>query len=336
MATEMTAADENHDVKLTRNRTETNVIRDNEREDGEPWNPEEVVKDEKSDATITLPENIISLLIVNSLSNSKLWKDVEALFINFVPLVATLAIQITIIAALGNVVHEENSEGGDLAGSCGIGDERVSWTLVLACTCLFVGVCYGDAKENLSILSWLDAFKAAKRTEGNKSGYVVEPEVLKFQKYKSELHGRQIEYHRPASGIQERQDWLLRIPVILQLVVDAMVLIFGTQVILLSMSNINVILNSVALQFVLDCDEIAFKVFVDNHSKSVLEAVPPILVQGQSGICIDRLKDARKYIMLGGPWVIFLFGFVFQNFCILGSCDVEGCWGYNSGNSTTT
>ena len=311
-------------VASSKNQEQANELKQNERSAGEVCSPNQIVEQTQGSFSLSLPENIVSHVIVYMMSTPD--RSLGSFYASIFPTVATVAIQVVISVTLSQQVFGHES----LTGSCGLNDpnsdgESAAWLLVLVSVCLFLGICYGDAKENTNIRHWINCFHVAEA-----------PEELQFQKYSSQLAGRSVEYYKPASGITATQRNMFMALILVQIIIDLYVAILGSTIILLSGSSLEVVLNSVALQFVLDLDEIAYKVFVTSYWKAVLANVPPISLHGlEQGFCTERLVDSwSSRSAFAGAMLILATALVAQNACILPECDVPTCWAYTVSRSS--
>ena len=327
MSIEMTASVEVGDLKLDSKRPSMKEKLkqqvDSEAKQTGEVDPVCAVEEDQSAYALELPENIIGIMIINTLTAPKV--PLQSIVLLVLPLAATIAVQVTIALALKRAVNAEAGidGGNDLSGTCGTATrpdgsycDPVSGLLVCACVCLFIGVCFGDLKQNVDIFHWLRTFM--QRDGDEKFAPYGQAEQLKFHKFEATIAGNHMEYYKPASRMTFFQYFFFVVCLAFQFGVTAWLTWYGSLVILYAQSDLNVILNSVALQFVLDVDELAAKVFADTYSKSLLRATPKVSIADLKSCLGEFLGEnttvagSGLVVRVVGPLAVLLLGVVFQ------------------------
>eukprot|EP00930_Biecheleria_cincta_P101022 TRINITY_DN92654_c0_g1_i1.p1 TRINITY_DN92654_c0_g1~~TRINITY_DN92654_c0_g1_i1.p1 ORF type:complete len:286 (+),score=49.77 TRINITY_DN92654_c0_g1_i1:72-929(+) len=149
-----------------------------------------------------------------------------------------------------------------------------NFALRVVCVCLFTIACLSDLSKTYSMHLWLQRLPASKRTaEGL--------QLIMFDKfYEDEDYKVQYPNCKAKTGITVVVRSLLYAFVLLPKVAVAVgLLVFGTPYVAQAAGNEAIIMNSVALAFVMDVDDMVFTFVATGDLKQILDSLPPLTLE---------------------------------------------------------
>lgn len=122
--------------------------------------------------------------------------------------------------------------------------------------------------------------------------------------------------HVPAVGIST-QFYITAVIccVIGRVVTVGFIMVYGSSIILFSETNLDLILNSVAVGFIVDIDDYLYAYFTSSSAKTRMEAMPPLALLDHNFSWGDMANEALGFYVRVG----LLFGLsaaIFQAFCL--------------------
>lgn len=214
--------------------------------------------------------------------------------------VACLAVQCTFLFYVRTLVSEKErpvcKEGGDA-------------TLRLLCMTLSVAAVLKDIAETFSMHAWLSCLPKWTQEQHVILEYTCENSGLTdfpMQKYKN---GDDTELVKPAVGITNRTRLLIYVCVLLvKLVMACVLLIYGTAFVGSASSDGDLILNAVAMSFILDIDDLLYELMTPRLYKTWVETCSVISFDE------DEVRDSTLYwpylafVVIGGATGV-MYGF---------------------------
>ncbi|GMI34927.1 hypothetical protein TeGR_g9098 [Tetraparma gracilis] len=179
------------------------------------------------------------------------------------------------------------------------------------CVTVFVASVLMDLKESCSIVSYLSLIPTINKwTDADKEALDDKNSLLTKRVVVAKTNGTQYQIEVICCGgisSLERAWWWLWI--VVKVVAELGCMVAGSGYVLYADSNENLILNSVALLFITQIDDIAYSFAVTDYFKGLLDGLPDI---GKVE-CTDpehKAGDGLVLAQLFGPWlsICLLFG----------------------------
>jgi hypothetical protein len=200
---------------------------------------------------ITLPETLYSSLIIlplcSKIGSSPLHRKIINLSLYFC-LGANFVIQGVFLLYVYKIYEDAKQEPPEGVGICG-GYEHTDRDLRIFCILVYTAYCFSDVAETLKMACFVYNFPTSKAYE-----------QLQFKETIDEFGDTKIEY---ASGMPIWYKAYCYINILLpKFAIAAALLTYGTGFVVTTDENENLILNALALGFVLDIDNMAYEFFM--------------------------------------------------------------------------
>jgi len=257
---------------------------------GEPYDFLADEIDENGRSAITLPESIYgalisALLLVREHTNPL--RFVTIIFPILAAVIFTMGMQAYTTWRIWILVED----GGD----CESGGDQ--WLRII-CDVVFLMTLLSKMREALGTLRWISRFPHASRRR-----------CLRMRKYKSPKlffdYDSKSEYttvNKPAVGITLPFRYFVWLLCLFQIIIMAMLIYFGSSYILRASDDEALILNSVALVFIVEIDDLVYKFILTITEKNVFSGVPAIaLTDGEFSrafAAVERLWPIYSPVIL--------------------------------------
>jgi len=214
---------------------------------------------------ISLPETIYSSLIIlplcNNIGKTRYHRKLIRCALFFC-LMANLAIQGFFLRYIYKIYvdNKDNPKVGECGGYITDANLRVF------CTLVFTSYCFSEIAETFDMLTWIKNFPNSK---------VYEPLELK------EVVGDDGEPEMQfSSGMTPCYKWYCYLAILVpKFGIAAALLTYGTGFVVTTIYDSDLILNAIALGFVLDIDDMAYTYFMTYQMREVVQGLPPMILK---------------------------------------------------------
>jgi len=214
---------------------------------------------------ISLPETIYSSLIILPLCNNVGKTVYHRKLIRcalFFCLMANLAIQGFFLRYVYKI-YSDNKDN-PLVGECG--SYKTDPNLRVFCTLVFTAYCFSEIAETFDMLTWIKKFPTSTK---------YEPLELR------EITGADGETEvKFSSGMTSWYKWYCYICILFpKFSIAVALLTYGTGFVVTTIYDSDLILNAIALGFVLDIDDMAYTYFMTYQMREIVQGLPPMIVK---------------------------------------------------------
>jgi len=230
--------------------------------DGDPFRIDSCAVREVGILAVGLPANAYGAAIAISVVYDYVELS-DLLAFNVPILLGSLVTEICQAMSIFGVVmcisHKESTE----EHVCSTGSSGVRF----ACNAIFLIACMNDLVETFNMHLWLHRIPSSKKSE-----------TLRFQRFTSESTTfGPMAAHKAVSGISlARRAGLYFMLLLPKVVITLMLIHYGSAYVLLSETNEDLILNCVALCFIVDIDDIIYGFTTTQEVKTCLDNMPPL------------------------------------------------------------
>lgn len=240
-------------------------------------------RDDASMFTIELPMTIFSSILAAGISiNNMPWRELICMFLMlsgplFIGAVMSTIAQATFVIYLSLIVTgaEEAESLSNLENSC-----SSHWFLKVVAAAVFVACVLVNVYESDQFISWI---RFSPRLEKNEINQLTKDNISSLAMTETAIlkNGRRIfKYPRwvQGTGLSKLTKWIsIAVLVLPKIAVEISLCIYGVPYIVYARSVEDVILNSLALLFVLDIDDVAYKLLTTTTTRHLMESLPPVL-----------------------------------------------------------
>lgn len=212
---------------------------------------------------ITLPETIYSSLIIlplcTNIGRTAFHRKLISLSLFFC-LLANLAIQGFFLRYVYKIYVDNEEEHGQC------GTKLTDRNLRIFCILVFTGYCFSEIGETFNMFTFVRNFPTSK-------GF----EPLRLKEKKNEDGETETEFH---SGMTQCFKWYCYLTILIpKFGIAVALLTYGTGFVVTTVNDEDLILNAIALGFVLDIDDMAYNYFMTYQMREVVQGLPPVIIQ---------------------------------------------------------
>jgi len=209
---------------------------------------------------LSLPETLYSAYILFYLVYFESPKSLLVCGVVFCQLLATIALQSYAAYEVASIV-EQDYQDKDFV--CSVED---GW-LRAVCVLVFCMLIFTELKETFDMGRWLSRFPTAEHWS-----------PLRLRTFQSEQtsdgHNRQVLALKPVSGITVRGRVHITLSCLLpKAIIGFGLLYYGAGYVMFAQKSESLLLNCVALIFIIEIDDVAYKLFIPHHLKTLLLAL---------------------------------------------------------------
>lgn len=212
---------------------------------------------------ISLPETIYSSLIIlplcTNIGRTAFHRNLISLSLFFC-LLANLAIQGFFLRFVYKIYVDNEEE----LGQCG--SRMTDRNLRVFCTLVFTGYCFSEIGETFNMFTFVRNFPTSSSFEG-----------LRLKEKKNEDGESEVTFH---SGMTQCHKWYCYLTILIpKFGIAVALLTYGTGFVVTTVNNEDLILNAIALGFVLEIDDMAYNYFMTYQMQEVVSGLPPVVIE---------------------------------------------------------